>query len=135
MEPKNNQIVILFDGVCGLCNKSVSWIISKDRTNQFRYSSLQGEYTIGLKTKSEEFPTSDSLILIMDGQIFDKSTAALLITKKLPIPWKLLYAFIIIPKSLRDVVYDYIATNRYKWFGKSDTCKTPNYTENHLFID
>lgn len=135
MESNNNQIVILFDGVCGLCNKSVSWLIKKDNHAYLRYTSLQGEFSKNLKINSSNFPTSDSLIIIKDGKIFNKSTAALLIAKKLPIPWKLFYAFIIIPKGFRDIIYDFIAFNRYKWFGKSKTCRIPNSKEKHLFLD
>ena len=135
MNSRNHQVIILFDGVCGLCNQSVNWLITKDEKNIFQFTPLQGRFTKELKANSKNFPESDSLMIYLNENIYDKSTAALYIAKKLPIPWKLFYAFIIVPKGFRDIIYDYIAANRFNWFGKSDTCRIPNTKEKHLFID
>lgn len=116
--------IILFDGVCNLCNSSVNFIIDRDAKNIFRFASLQSE--VGQKILSKfglngnEF---DSIILISDNKYFIKSTAAINISKDLKFPWKLSVVFLIIPVFLRDYLYDILAKNRYKWFGRKDSCR------------
>jgi predicted DCC family thiol-disulfide oxidoreductase YuxK len=127
--------VIFFDGYCGLCNKSVDWIIQKDSEHKFRFSPLQGELKLRLEESGLHFPQSDSIIMVSKNKILEKSTAALRIAKELPFPWKLLSVFSIFPRVIRDYVYDYIARNRFKWFGKSETCRIPTPNEKSLFID
>jgi predicted DCC family thiol-disulfide oxidoreductase YuxK len=118
--------IILFDGICNLCNSSIQFIIKNDRKNQFMFASLQSKY--GQKFLSEnKLNTSnfDSIILCIDNQYYQKSDAALLIAKKLNFPINLIAVFYIIPKKVRDLAYTYIAKNRYKWFGKQESCWIP----------
>ena len=135
MKTSGSTKVILFDGYCGLCNNSVNWVISKDTNFVFRYSTIQGQYIKGLDLKLVTPETPDSIIFFDNGSFTEKSTAALLIAKELPYPWKLLYNFIIVPRSIRDFAYDYISKNRYRWFGKLDQCRLPTPNEKHLFLD
>tara|TARA_R100000353_G_scaffold176127_1_gene149579 strand:+ start:73993 stop:74400 length:408 start_codon:yes stop_codon:yes gene_type:complete len=118
--------IILFDGVCNLCNNSVNFVIKRDKNNVFKFAALQSE--VGLKLASQlNIDTSnlDSIILIDNGKHYKKSNAALFIAKHLSGFWPLLFGFIILPKFTRDSVYDYVAKNRYNWFGKKDECMLP----------
>ncbi len=128
--------VILFDGVCNLCNSAVDFVIRRDRKGVFRYASLQSE--VGMNLLRERGLPSDRLdtIVLVDagGKVSFRSTAALKIARQLSGAWPLLYAFIILPAGLRDVVYNWIAANRYKWFGQRDTCRLPTSDERALFI-
>lgn len=118
--------VILFDGVCNLCNASVNFIIDHDINDKFKFASLQSEAGQRLLNKfglnAEEF---DSVVLTDDEKYFTESTAVLKIVKGFGGIWKILYVFIVIPKPIRDFIYRIIANNRYKWFGKKDSCRVP----------
>ena len=115
--------IILFDGVCNLCNNSVQFVIKRDNKQQFLFASLQSDAATKLLLQfySKKIELQ-SIVLIEENKVYDKSTAALRIARKLNPLWNVLYIFIIVPKSLRDLVYDFIAKNRYKWFGKQDSC-------------
>ena len=118
--------IILFDGICNLCNSSVNFIIDHDKKNEFRFASLQSEAGQDLLKKFHRNVNDfDSIILVENGEHYERSSAVLKIVKKFPGLWKLLYLFIIVPKPLRDFVYDIIADNRYKWFGKTECCRVP----------
>lgn len=129
--------LILFDGVCNLCNGAINFIIAHDKKKVFRYASLQSE--IGQKFLEErnlDATTLDSIILIEPNvAYYHKSTAALEITKHLNGIYPILSVFLILPKSFRDWVYDIVANNRYKWFGKKDNCQIPTPELKNLFID
>ena len=118
--------IILFDGICNLCNGAVQFIIKHDPEKKFLFTSLQSDAGQQLlkeyKLPSENF---NSFLLLQDDTILSKSTAALKVASQLKSAWKLLYIFIIVPKFIRDAVYSYIAANRYKWFGKKDNCMIP----------
>lgn len=123
---KIDNKIILFDGVCNLCNSSVVFIIERDKKNVFKFAALQSE--TGSKMIQErgiDIKVIDSILLIEPRAYYFKSTAALKITRHLTGAWPLLYAFIILPASFRDWVYDIIAKNRYKWFGKKESCMIP----------
>ena len=124
--PKNKKI-ILFDGVCNLCNDSVQFIIERDREDIFRFASLQSE--VGQKLTSErgiDPQAMDSIILIEPGiAYYEKSTAAIEISKHLSGGYSLLRYFSFLPEGFRNGIYDIIAKNRYKWFGKKDECMIP----------
>lgn len=123
---KINNNIILFDGVCNLCNGSVTFIIERDKKNVFKFAALQSE--TGSKMIAErgiDITIIDSILLIEPGAYYIKSTAALKIAKNLSGAWPLLYGLIILPVSFRDWVYDIIAKNRYKWFGKEESCMIP----------
>lgn len=120
-------MIIFFDGICNLCNSSVNFIIKRDKRNKFKFAAFQSD--IGKKLLEKHNYSNknfDTLVLLKDNTIHTKSTAALLISKELNSFWKLFYIFIIIPKFLRDYVYLYISLNRYKWFGKKDSCMLPS---------
>jgi predicted DCC family thiol-disulfide oxidoreductase YuxK len=128
--------IVLFDGVCNLCNSSVQFIIKKDKQKQFRFASLQGEGGQKL-LKKFKLPATDlnSFILIEGDHFYSRSTGALRMLKKLGGGWKLFYAFIIIPTFIRDAVYNFIARNRYKWFGKRNECWIPTPELKERFLE
>jgi predicted DCC family thiol-disulfide oxidoreductase YuxK len=130
-----NNAIILFDGICNFCNSSVNFIIKRDKKNYFLFSSLQSVYSQNFLTKNN-FPKNnfDSIILIENNKLYQKSTAALKIAKQLKGLWKLSYVFIIIPPFIRDFFYDSIAKNRYKWFGKKDVCMIPDEKIKRKFL-
>ncbi len=118
--------IVLFDGVCNLCNSSVQFIIKRDSKDQFRFAALQEEAGLALINKySIDTLNVDSIILIEDGKVFVKSTAVLRIAKALKGTVSLLYFFMIVPNFIRNCVYEFIAKNRYKWYGKKDACMIP----------
>ncbi|PVW15613.1 thiol-disulfide oxidoreductase DCC family protein [Marixanthomonas spongiae] len=118
--------IILFDGVCNLCNSSVIFAIKRDKNDVFRFAALQSEIGEELTSKLNiDTSKTDSIILIDGDAHYEKSSAALCIAKHLSGGWPLLYAFIIIPKFIRDSVYNFIAKNRYKWYGKKESCMIP----------
>jgi predicted DCC family thiol-disulfide oxidoreductase YuxK len=128
--------VILFDGVCNFCNSSVNFIIDNDKQNVFRFASLQSDF--GQKSlKQFNLPTDilSTLILISDNKYFTKTTAALKIAKDLSFPYNLSYVFIIVPPFIRNIFYNIISRNRYKWFGKKDSCRIPSASERAKFIE
>ena len=133
--PKNKQL-ILFDGVCNLCNTSVNYIIKYDKKNVFRFVALQSE--IGQKIVKEfniDPKKTDSIILFSEEQKLSyKSTAALKIANHLNFPFNILVVFLIIPPFIRNWVYDYIAKNRYKWYGKRKECMVPTAELKNKFI-
>jgi predicted DCC family thiol-disulfide oxidoreductase YuxK len=120
------QPVVLFDGVCNLCNTAVQLIIKRDKKKLFRFASLQSEAGRALM-KEYNFPAGElnSFILIDNGKAYSKSTAALKVAKKLSGIWPLLYTFMVIPKIFRDSIYGWVGRNRYKWFGKKEECMIP----------
>jgi predicted DCC family thiol-disulfide oxidoreductase YuxK len=127
-EETEQQKIILFDGVCNLCNGSVIFILQREKKTVFRFASIQSEAG---KTLLEwcGLPKdySQAIVLIDGGKIYLGSTAALKIGQTLKFPWSFLsYAGFIIPKLIRDWIYNQIATNRYQWFGKRDVCMVPN---------
>ena len=132
--PASNPI-ILFDGVCNLCNASVQFIIRNDPKSTFRFASLQSEAG---KTILNQFSVSPeklySVLVIHDGHLYDRSRAALEIARRLKGLWPLLYGFIIIPSFIRNFIYDWISKNRYRWFGVRNECMMPTPDMKARFI-
>lgn len=127
--------LILFDGVCNFCNFWVNFIIVRDRKARFNFTPLQSVNAQQfLKSKSIDSTKIDSIVLIVNDEIFLKSSAVIQIARKLDGFWKLFYIFIIIPPFLRNRIYDFVASKRYKWFGRRDTCRIPNDSEKERFI-
>ena len=118
--------VILFDGVCNLCNSSVQFIINHDKQSKFRFASLQSETGKQLLTKFD-LPTENlySVLLVTGEKFYDRSRAALEIAKRLSGLWPMMYIFIIVPSPIRNFIYDYISKNRYRWFGVRNECMIP----------
>jgi len=131
----NGKSVILFDGVCNLCNSSVNFIIKQDKKEHFLFASLQSdaakEILLQLNSKIIEL---DSIILIEDEKVYEKSTAVLKITKHLDKLYYLLYYFIVLPVFIRNWIYNFIAKNRYKWFGKRESCMIPSLEIKNRFL-
>ncbi|HEY0429703.1 MAG TPA: thiol-disulfide oxidoreductase DCC family protein [Pyrinomonadaceae bacterium] len=118
--------VILFDGVCNFCDGAVNFIIARDSGGYFKFAPLQSE--IGEKLLTEngiDKAETDSVVLIEDGKVYTYSTAALRVARKLDGAWSLAYAFIVVPKFVRDFFYKLFAKYRYKMFGKKDECMLP----------
>lgn len=127
--------IVLFDGECHFCNKSVQFIIKRDPEATFSFASLQGPVGRELGETYSFPPSSDSFILIEQGRMYEESTAALRVAKRLNGLWKLFYVCIIIPKPLRDLVYRFVANNRMKWFGSSDACPIPTPKMRERMLD
>ena len=118
--------LVLFDGVCNMCNSSVNFIIDRDPNAYFKFAALQDEAVKPLLARYNlSLDYADSVVLIEDGVCYRESTAALRVARRLKGGWPLFYGFMIIPRPLRDIVYGWIARNRYRWFGKRDTCRIP----------
>lgn len=133
---KQSQKILLFDGVCNLCSSSVLFVIKRDKKKQIKYASIQSKKGKILMNKygiNEQY--FGSLIFIDNDKVYLKSQGALRITKYLKGFWPLLYGLIIIPQFIRNGVYDYVAKNRYQWFGKKESCMVPNVELKSLFID
>jgi predicted DCC family thiol-disulfide oxidoreductase YuxK len=132
----NRGPVVLFDGVCNLCNSAVRLLIKIDRKKKFRFSPLQGNFAAQIKGPS--LPggmTGDSILLFHNGNLYTHSDAVLKICDLLGGGWKLLYPLRFIPRVLRDGVYRIIARNRYRWFGKKETCMVPDDALRSRFLD
>ena len=132
-----DKSVILFDGVCNLCNSSVNTVLKYDTKNHFMFASLQSDAATKIllhKKLKNNKNQLDSIILIENNDVYTKSTAALRVLKRLKFPLNLTYVFIVVPQFIRDFVYDFIAKNRYKWFGKKETCRVPTQEEKSRFL-
>lgn len=118
--------MVLFDGICHLCNSSVRFIISRDPDARFTFASLQSDEGQRVLNKFA-LPTADfdSFVYIRDGHIYERSAGALHVLKDLGGFGRAMYVFIIVPRPIRDFIYDLIAKNRYRWFGKRDSCMVP----------
>jgi predicted DCC family thiol-disulfide oxidoreductase YuxK len=131
-----NKKIVLFDGVCNLCSNSVQFILKRDKKNQFLFGSLQGkagqEYLAKYNLPADTF---NSFMLVEGETLYTRSAAALRMLKHLGSGWSLLYAFIIVPKFIRDTVYNRVAKNRYKWFGKKEACWIPTPALKAKFLD
>ncbi len=127
--------IILFDGVCNLCNGSVNFFITRDKKDIFRFAPLQSDIGIKLQKKlSIDHNNIESFILIDGSRYYKKSTAALKVAVLLGFPYYLLYPLLFIPPFIRNAVYDIIAKYRYKWFGKKETCRVPTPEERARFL-
>lgn len=130
------DFIVLFDGHCHLCDGSVKLILKYDLHKKFSFASLQSDTG---KTFIEKYKIDirkgESIILIKKNKAYIKSNAVLWIANELIFPYNLISGLIIFPPFIRDSVYDFIAKNRYKWFGKSDVCLLPDPTQRNRFID
>ena len=117
---------ILFDGVCNLCNGFVQFVIKRDPKARFRFAALSSEAARQvLKDAGVHGSIPDSIVLVQDGQIYFRSDAPLRIARGLTFPWPLFAVFAVVPRVIRDRVYDFIAAHRYRWFGRRDVCMVP----------
>jgi predicted DCC family thiol-disulfide oxidoreductase YuxK len=135
MRIQDEYDLVLFDGVCNLCNQAIDFIVKRDKKNNFKVGALQDEKVKPLLNNYQiDQNYLDSIILIRGDQVYYKSQAALEIAKKLPGFWPALSIFKILPKSINDFVYDFIAKNRYRWYGKRETCRLPSEEERMKFL-
>ncbi len=119
-----HQNILIFDGVCNLCNGLVNFILKRDRAGKIKYSPLQSEHARALLREYSLDPEkSDSVVYISGNTYYLKSTAILRLFSDIGRGWRLLYGFIIIPRFIRDLLYDFMARNRYRVFGRRDTCR------------
>lgn len=128
--------IILFDGVCNLCNGFVNFVIPRDRENKFQFGSLQSSKVKELLNHYQYLRTDLSTVILVENyQLHTQSTAVLKILRKMGGGWSLLYGFIIFPKFFRDFVYDLVAKNRYKLFGRKDSCMMPTPELKAKFVE
>jgi len=128
--------VLYFDGVCNLCERSVQFAIRHDKKKQFSFATLQSD--AGQQARAHVTAAhgqQESMILFANGKYYTRSTAALRLVRMLGGAWQLLFIFTIIPRFLRDPVYDLVARNRYKWFGKKTTCMVPTEELKTRFLE
>ncbi len=122
----DDHAVLLFDGVCNLCNGFVNFIIDHDPEGRLKVGALQSAAAAPwLRAAGLDPSHLDSVVLIEKGRVTRKSTAALRVARMLGGPWALAYALIVVPRPLRDLAYDLVARYRYAWFGQRDTCRLP----------
>ncbi|MEH6908738.1 thiol-disulfide oxidoreductase DCC family protein [Neobacillus drentensis] len=127
--------IILFDGVCNLCNSSVKFIIKRDSEGQFKFASLQSETGQTLLRMHGLNKDLSSFVLLEDDKVYLKSSAALRVCRKLDSAWPILSLFRFLPPFIRDFLYDFVAKNRYKWFGKEESCLVPSPEWKQRFLD
>ncbi len=127
--------VILFDGVCNLCNGFVQFVIKHDRRAYFSFAALQSDYAQQEPKLSDLGQSLSSVVLIEAGVVYTHSTAALRILRRLSGLYPLLFAFIIVPVFIRNAVYNWVARNRYRWFGQTDQCMVPTPELKSRFIN
>lgn len=133
---ENYKKIILFDGVCNLCNTTVQFVIKNDKEDRFRFTPLQSDTGKKLLTERNiDTEDIDSIILIEPNvAYYTKSTAALEIGKYLKGLSTISSILLWLPESLRDIVYDFVAKNRYKWYGKKESCMIPTEELKNKFI-
>lgn len=122
-----NKTILLFDGYCNLCHSSVRFVLKHEKKSDIYFSSLQSPVGIELLNEYSIDPkATDSLVLIENNKAYTKSSAALRLAKHLKGIYPLAFGFLIVPPFIRNSVYDFIAKNRYKWFGKKESCIVPD---------
>lgn len=134
MTQSDHKALIAFDGVCLLCLWSVHFVLKRDHKDHFRFVPLEQVQQHPQWAKHMPFEPTDSIVLISSGKTYTKSSAALRICLHLGGLYPILFIFMVIPKGLRDLVYDFIAKNRYRWFGKKDQCMIPDNNIKHKFL-
>lgn len=127
--------VLIFDGICILCNSIVNFVIKRDTKETFKFVALQSDKGKEfLKKHKLETSNVETVVLITEDQYYIKSAAALIVLKELGGIWKSLYIFIYLPKPIRDFIYNLIAKSRYRLFGKLNTCMIPTKEIMHRFL-
>lgn len=126
--------IVLFDGEYNFCNSSVQFILKRDTKGVFKFASLQGEVGLQIIKQHEILQSVESFVLIDGDKTYYKSSAALHVCKHLKGLWKTLFVLIIIPRPIRNIFYNIVANNRYKWFGKKESCMIPSPEVRNRFI-
>jgi len=127
--------IVIFDGECNLCARSVQFILRHEARPHFRFSPLQSAAGARMLA-AHGFPSTEvsSFVLVSDGQVFTRSTAAIRIAREFKLPWRFLRVLWLVPRPLRDLLYDWVARNRYAWFGKAESCMVPTPELGSRFI-
>ncbi len=118
--------ILVYDGICVLCNRFIQFLDRRDKQNIFRYATLQGKDGLAIQVKAKHPDEMETVILVHKGEYKTHSSVGLYIFYLLGFPYNLVYPLILIPPFIRDWVYQKIANNRYAWFGKTDTCLLPD---------
>jgi predicted DCC family thiol-disulfide oxidoreductase YuxK len=140
MSQADSGPVLLYDGVCGFCDRSVQFLLRHDNQARFRFAALQGEFARGVLSRhGRDLAKMDSMVLVLDTglpteRLLDRSDGMLAMLKDLGGGWRLLAAARAIPRSLRDRAYDFVARHRYEWFGRYDHCVLPSPSARARFI-
>ena len=138
-EESDTRPVILFDGVCNLCNSFVNFVMDRDG-GEFRFASIQSDVGAELMRDAGLSPEALETFVVVeggtdaDGKVYTKSTAALYVLRRLGLPYSLLYASIVVPSFIRDPFYDFVASRRYSWFGRRDECRVPDEETKDRFL-
>ena len=128
--------LVLFDGVCNLCNGVVKFVIARDPRGRFQFAALQSAAARRvIEGHGAPDPLPDAIVLLEDGRLYTRSTAALRIARQLTFPWPLTAVFLAIPRPLRDWAYGRFASRRYRWFGRRETCMVPSPELRARFIE
>ena len=127
--------IILYDGVCNLCSASVRFVITGDTKRKFQFASLQSDFAKNALWGKEIGNSVKTIVLLKGDRIYLRSDAALEISRELNGLWPLLYFLKIIPRFIRDAVYNFISQHRYQWFGKTDACWLPSPDLSSRFVD
>ena len=133
---KSHDPVLLFDGVCNLCNSSVQFILTHEKNEKLKFAAIQSESGKELLSRYHiDAAQTDSVIFIENGKVYFMSDAVLTLTRYLKSPWNLSKNFLALPRSIRDFIYKRIAKNRYRWFGKKETCMIPTPALRKRFLE
>jgi predicted DCC family thiol-disulfide oxidoreductase YuxK len=132
----DSKPVLLFDGVCKFCHGSIQFVIKRDRTQRLYFCPLQSARGQQMMAQHHvEDSGLNSMVLLDNGKVYRKSTAALRIARQLSMPWPLMSIFLLVPAPVRDAVYDFIGRHRYQWFGKYDKCYIPDDDTRERFME
>lgn len=129
--------IVLFDGVCNLCNAAVRFILDNDKKGTIRFASLQSDFARTLlgSRAADSSGDPETILFIEDGRVYDRSTAALRIARHLKGIWPVAGVYLVVPPAIRDAAYDLVAKRRYRLFGRSDVCRVPTAEEAAKFLD
>jgi predicted DCC family thiol-disulfide oxidoreductase YuxK len=125
---QDERPILLFDGVCNLCNRTVQFVIDRDPAGVVRFAPLQSDAArrvLAARGRAAPEGELDSVLLVEGARVYERSDAALRVARRLRGGWPLLYAFIVVPRSARDLVYRFVAKHRYRWFGRTEACRVP----------
>ena len=131
-----STLIILYDGYCNLCSAMVQFLLKRDKKKRFRFAPLQGKFSQQLLDQNPlPLKSRNSFLLLENGRIRSRSGGGLHVLRNLGGLWQLAFLFILIPPFIRDAVYEWIARNRYRWFGKKEVCWMPDPAWKDLFLD
>ena len=135
MDIPEGKAILIFDGVCNFCNGSVTFVLRRDRAGRFAFASNQSEAGRTLLRRFGVDPDRvESVYLVEGDRLWSKSAATIAIARRMPWPWRIGVVGSVIPRVIRDAIYDWIARNRYRWFGRSETCRLPSEAERGKFL-